>query len=651
MPGTIHVSVLGFEDLPSSLPPSSIFVKVSMGKREYQTLEKADFSFPLTTLRDNVTIKVWDTKGNEISHTAVQTKLVVEKGSWDEFLSLEGGGRVRTKLQFVLNEEERNRIRKMRESAMKKKELLNRNRSRSVGSSSGNSNEVSDKQQSANHKRTVSIGDLPIHTGTEAVSIGDQPIHTSTEAMNIGDRPIHTGTEVVSVGDQPIHTGTSTNPGCAAGSEEGTAFHHQRQVSPNDADGTEETSSATSTSERVDKRLGDLSHSKSVEKIETNLRRVDVPKRPVFLQEDSSTTKKNLFASELKNDRADQLRKQDPLGKTPSNDVKTGIKSPPAAKMPSSRVGGEVPKDQSVKEINKPAKQTSGRLKNPFLTGYLQQIQTFEVNREGRVGFAEDLFGSKSSHDTGKLKEPSSVQIQAKETESAAKDELRKPQEDLVRMSGVEEATVLRNLFGNKTSQDIGMLKEPSTIPIQVKETESAAKDELKRPQQDLMRMSVVEEATVPRNFREENSGLHQHNDLLVNESRLSEDDLKSEAFRENENSSYESSGAWTFPAQGRCSCITTGSKQEMDLGGSSRIQERIDTGRKSFSMPENEEKFENHTELKKADETSQKLRESSLQSSAEVETSNGPFGQVIKVVIMVAFGTLVLLTRQRKPR
>ncbi|XP_057501603.1 uncharacterized protein LOC130785437 isoform X2 [Actinidia eriantha] len=539
MPGTIHVSVFGFEDLPSSLPPSSILVKVSMGKREYQTLDKADFSFPLTTLRDNVTIKVWDTKGNEISHTAVQTKLVVEKGSWDEFLPLEGGGRVRTKLQFVLNEEERNRIRKMRESAMKKKELLNR--SRSVGSSSGNSNEVSDKQKSANHKKTVSIGDLPIHTGTEAVSIGDRPIHTGTEAVSIGDRPIHTGTEVVSVGDQPIHTGTLTNPGCAAGSEEGTAFHHQRQVSPNDADGTEETSSATSTSKGVDKCLGNLSHSKSVEKIETNLRRVDVPKRPVLLQEDSSTTKKNLIASELKNDRADQLRKQDPLGKTPSNldqgfverfleemekvkekDVKTGIKSPPAAKTPSSRVGGEVPKDQSPKEINKLAKQTSGRFKNPFLTGDLQQIQTFEVNREGHVGFDEDLFGSKSSHDTGKL------------------------------------------------------------------------------------RMSVVEEATVPRNFREENSGLHQHNDLLVNESRLSEDDLKSEAFRENENSSYESYGAWTFPDQGRCSCITTGSKQEMDLGGSSRIQERINTGRKRFSLLDNEEKFENHTELKKADETSQ---------------------------------------------
>ncbi|PON50454.1 WD repeat containing protein [Parasponia andersonii] len=82
---------------------------------------------PLTTLRDNLIVVIQDAEGNEISHAGVETKLIVEKGLWDDIFPLEGGGQVHLKLQFVLNEDERNRIRMMRESAMKKKhgELLN----------------------------------------------------------------------------------------------------------------------------------------------------------------------------------------------------------------------------------------------------------------------------------------------------------------------------------------------------------------------------------------------------------------------------------------------------------------------------------------------------------------------------------------------
>ncbi|XP_022728938.1 uncharacterized protein LOC111284530 isoform X2 [Durio zibethinus] len=127
MPGTIQVSVLDFKGLHSSPPSSQISIKVSIGKREYQTWDKGEFSFPLTTLRDNLIIILQDAEGNEISHTGVETKLVVEKGVWDDIFSLEGGGHVHMKLQFVLCEEEHRRIRIMRESALKKKheELCN----------------------------------------------------------------------------------------------------------------------------------------------------------------------------------------------------------------------------------------------------------------------------------------------------------------------------------------------------------------------------------------------------------------------------------------------------------------------------------------------------------------------------------------------
>ena len=109
------------------------------------------------------------------------------------------------------------------------------------------------------------------------------------------------------------------------------------------------------------------------------------------------------------------------------------------------RVGRAVPKDQCPKQINKPAKQTSRMLKNPFLTKESEQILTFKVKREEHVCFDEDLFGRKSSQGTGKLKETSSVQIQVKEAKLVVRMKLRKPQEDLVRMSRVEEATISTN--------------------------------------------------------------------------------------------------------------------------------------------------------------------------------------------------------------
>lgn len=43
----------------------------------------------------------------------VETKSIVERGLWDDLFPLEGGGHVQMKLQFVLNEDERNRIRMM----------------------------------------------------------------------------------------------------------------------------------------------------------------------------------------------------------------------------------------------------------------------------------------------------------------------------------------------------------------------------------------------------------------------------------------------------------------------------------------------------------------------------------------------------------
>ncbi|XP_028775282.1 uncharacterized protein LOC114732161 isoform X2 [Neltuma alba] len=121
MPGTILVSVLEF----MGLPLSSTSIKVSMGKTESLISEEGDFSFPLASLREDLIIKLQDSDGNEISRIGFHTKSIVEKGVWEDIFAL-GHGHLRLKLQFILNDEDRDRIRMMRQSALKKKhdELL-----------------------------------------------------------------------------------------------------------------------------------------------------------------------------------------------------------------------------------------------------------------------------------------------------------------------------------------------------------------------------------------------------------------------------------------------------------------------------------------------------------------------------------------------
>nr|XP_029119160.1 uncharacterized protein LOC105059534 isoform X2 [Elaeis guineensis] len=130
MPGTIQVSVLELMDLPPPLAPcqlednsSFVYLKVVMGKKEYQSVGGGDFSFPVTSLHENLILMLHDMEGNLISRTEFKTRSVVEKGISDDVFPLEGGGSVHMKLQFVLSEEERQRIREMRYSALKRKRM------------------------------------------------------------------------------------------------------------------------------------------------------------------------------------------------------------------------------------------------------------------------------------------------------------------------------------------------------------------------------------------------------------------------------------------------------------------------------------------------------------------------------------------------
>ncbi|KAM7277089.1 hypothetical protein ACFE04_018955 [Oxalis oulophora] len=159
MPGTIQVSVLEIVGLQSSSPISQMSIKVAMGKKEYGTSVKEDFSFPLTSLRDNLIIKFLDAEGREISQTGVETRLIVEKGLWDDTFALEGGGHVHMKLRFLLSAEERDQVRAMRHTALKRKQSglmisnlsspeISTNASSKISPSSSFKEEVSDSQKS-----------------------------------------------------------------------------------------------------------------------------------------------------------------------------------------------------------------------------------------------------------------------------------------------------------------------------------------------------------------------------------------------------------------------------------------------------------------------------------------------------------------------
>lgn len=102
---------------------------------------------PLTSLRDNLVVTVQNTEGNETTVTGncmiihlltliflssplnwvwrvcfssflgqlavIHTMSIVEKVCWNDIFYLDGGGHVRLQLEFILSDEERNRIRSM----------------------------------------------------------------------------------------------------------------------------------------------------------------------------------------------------------------------------------------------------------------------------------------------------------------------------------------------------------------------------------------------------------------------------------------------------------------------------------------------------------------------------------------------------------
>ncbi|CAN6345621.1 unnamed protein product [Urochloa humidicola] len=110
-------------------PPAiaQLFLQVAVGKREYSgNIEQDGLSIPVTSLRESVVIMLYNADRDLISKSELKTKEIVESGTMDVVFTLDSGGKIILRVQFLLNDDDRKRIQEMRNYAMKRtqQELL-----------------------------------------------------------------------------------------------------------------------------------------------------------------------------------------------------------------------------------------------------------------------------------------------------------------------------------------------------------------------------------------------------------------------------------------------------------------------------------------------------------------------------------------------
>uniref|UniRef100_A0A0E0PJA1 Uncharacterized protein n=1 Tax=Oryza rufipogon TaxID=4529 RepID=A0A0E0PJA1_ORYRU len=107
----------------SSAATAPLFLQVVLGKREYNgSIGQGEFSFPVTSLRESMVMLLYNADRSLISQAELKMKAVVESGTMDVDFSLDNGGSIILRLQFLLSDEDRRRVQEMRNSAVKRKQ-------------------------------------------------------------------------------------------------------------------------------------------------------------------------------------------------------------------------------------------------------------------------------------------------------------------------------------------------------------------------------------------------------------------------------------------------------------------------------------------------------------------------------------------------
>ncbi|KAK6944828.1 hypothetical protein RJ641_025930 [Dillenia turbinata] len=542
---------------------------------------------PLTTLRDNLVVTLKDGLGNDISHSGVETKLVVEKGLWDGLFPLEGGGYVHLRLQFILSEEDRNRIRSVRESALKKKhaELLHNN----ITSS----------------RITRSRSDLGLSVLSPASSQDTQSRHVHVEDACQKYESAQSGSLL-----SPINISK----------KEGTL--DQKQKAPNDTDRSKDLSLL------IPKRREVFHVTASCERVT-----VEQPETPLTSSGSIVTESSSLSFSNFEQDSTHSSEKQSPLEKTPTNirkmisafesslaqDKKPHISAPTTKMMPNKTAFKVAPKDKKEPQKESNMAMQLGprrirRIRSPFLTGEIQQhsdnpVQSSELSERIHSKYLKAIEKNVTGEEQMK--------------EHIEEDEERRFHEHSSRKS-LSEAT-------QSSGYKVGEISE---IQQHFKKfTDERTSSETSATQESASEVRLMELQTV------------QRRGSSCNELKLMKTTEKGQCC-------FVSRHGWMFPCEARHRCITMASKKVINLLEGFSAEAEIHMGNKISSQGEAMKEdgvqgsASNSSEDAKSSREQQSLRP---QSREDDQTPTGPFEQAIKISIMVGFGILVLLTRQRK--
>ncbi|KAI3802856.1 hypothetical protein L1987_31001 [Smallanthus sonchifolius] len=555
MPGSIQVSVLDLKELPSSSNSHS----------------------PLLNLRDDLIITVLDSEGNQVSHSGVRTMSILEKGVWDDVFSIEGGGLIHMKLEFILSDEERNRIRSMRESAMKKKQaeilgsMLRNAENAKFIALSPHRHEVSDVL------RATSSQDF------QRSSFNDDTLLKASESFD-GIKEESIQRQLLTVKDYNI----------ILYNREKTSFSHMTEETDQNPD-----------------RSGNLVEKSFVQNFEEDILS-DVKKT----NKESTSNKSNEF-----------LLQQAEVPKKLLEDTKTRdfLKNNNAVKT--------IPLDNLVEKIDQQnledrnlsflKKMSKERKLSPFSQETeVNTIKTNEIQLQ-ETDLPKRLKDSSSS-DVGSSRLTVAEKIRSFSPKLAGEMDkrasLEKTPQNIKKMISVFESSL---------SKDRVPLK-----PVSTKSNRFGTSRLLKDSESNLKNSETLSSRTLRNSF---STGDLRKNlsSIITKEDQVESDDDFVESDEINmQSKGNDLNGSRKMPKEAQ-------DDETMSLLNNSKIEEKCHQEKIVDSSPEIAVKV---SDFFPGDETERS-------ESADIDTSNGSFGQVMKIALVIGFGVVVLLFRQRETR
>ncbi|KAL2229087.1 UNVERIFIED_CONTAM: hypothetical protein Sindi_1888400 [Sesamum indicum] len=580
MPGTIQVT------------GCFIFIKAFCEIPERQVTQR---SCPITKLRENLVVAILDAGGNEIAHADIRTMQIIEKGSWDEVFSINGGGHVHMKLQFILSEEERKRIRSVRESAVKKKLESNPNINLRLTEST-----------------SCTYGS--VETSREI----EQKVSDSQEGI------VHI--DVVSPKVEASQAGLSLN---SATSSAISAYKEGGGIiKPAFPDTTDQSQGAPSSPQLHEQVPDEKSKMRPLADIRSDVHQWASSE----LLESAISGKRNLVVSKLQDDPIQESRNQEPVEKTPSIVRKISV----ASKFKDDSVQKTGNQEPSVKTPSNVRKMISA-----FENGQLQERKSMrkslslpsELNRFRKAGQVDN----RESKELTSTVTPIPSGSGAASREPTVK-ELEISVVDLMRQSTSKAAT-----SSGRMPEEQSQVTQSSNL---LKSSQSSVAEGSGRGRGTGLKSSKIIDIKVASNPK-----------------------LKSLEYYNDECYSTQSSGMWIFPDNARRLCITTAGKQVIKIVGHQHSEAKTREASKGSSALEMPDKNQIHGKGRKNEKNQKKYAKHPARGrgSSPDDSSNGLVGQerryqllnysisftyqVIKVAVILAFGALVFLTRQKEPR